>query len=361
VTGRGRVLVVDDQEPNRLLLRDMLEALGHDVEVAASGAEALETLPSGIDLVLVDARMPGMDGFELAARLRSVAAAAELPIVMVTALDSRGARLRAVEAGVNDFISKPVDMTELGLRVGSQLQLKQASDALRRHGEELERKVEERTAELRRALEAARAAEERTRAAHLDTIERLVLASEYKDRDTASHIRRVSTLSGLLAGWSGADGEEAELVRRAAPMHDVGKIGIPDTILLKPGSLTGEERAIMQGHTTIGARILEGTPSEILQAGAVIALTHHERWDGEGYPRGLRGEEISPWGRICAIADVFDALTADRPYRKAFTAAEARELMEAERGRHFDPALLDLFLENFTHVVMLRERLTSAQ
>jgi putative two-component system response regulator len=251
-------------------------------------------------------------------------------------------------------------MTELGLRVGSQLQLKQASDAVRRHGEDLERKVEERTAELREALEAARAAEERTRAAHLDTIERLVLASEYKDRDTASHIRRVSTLSGLLAGWSGADDDEAELVRRAAPMHDVGKIGIPDTILLKPGALSAEERTIMQGHTTIGARILEGTPSEILQAGSVIALTHHERWDGGGYPRGLRGEEISRWGRICAIADVFDALTADRPYRKAFTVSETREFMEAERGRHFDPALLDLFLANFADIVELRERLTLA-
>jgi len=360
VTGRGRVLVVDDQEPNRLLLRDMLEALGHEVEVAATGAEALEKLTSAIDLVLLDARMPGMDGFELAARVRSVAAAADLPVVMVTALDSRGARLQAVEAGVNDFISKPVDMTELGLRVGSQLQLKQASDALRRHGEELERKVEERTTELRRALEAAQTAQRLTREAYLDTIERLVLASEYKDRDTAHHIRRVSELSGLLADWNGADASEAELVRRAAPMHDVGKIGIPDTILLKPGALSEEERTIMQGHTTIGARILEGTPSEILQAGSVIALTHHERWDGEGYPRGLRGEEISRWGRICAIADVFDALTADRPYRKAFTVSETRELMEAEHGRHFDPALLDLFLENFAQVVEFRERWTSA-
>ncbi len=348
-----RILVVDDVEQNRMLLAGIVESLGYEVEAARDGLDALARLPLGIDLVLLDVMMPGLDGFQVAARLRADPRFVELPVIMVTALDSREDRVQAVRSGANDFIAKPVDRTELEVRIGSQLKLKEAREAIRRHQLELEETVAARTAALRRAVAEMAEAQRRTVAAHLDTIRRLVLAAELKDTATAHHVLRISHYTGVLARAAHLAPGEAAALSLAATMHDVGKIGIPDSILTKTGKLTTEERRIMETHPVIGGRILEGSPSELLQTGRTIALSHHERWDGGGYPFGLAGEEIPFAGRVCAVADVFDALTTDRPYRRALAPVEAIALMREESGCRFDPRLLDLFLGREDEVLAL--------
>ena len=342
----ARVLVADDQEDGRRAMSRGLKALGYDVEVAADGIEALAKLPLGADLVLLDAQMPGLDGFEVARRMRLDPEYVDLPIIMVTGLDSREDRLRAVEAGVSDFIAKPFDLTELRVRCASLLRLKDATDELKRHRVELVQTVAKRTADLRVALARMAEAQRSTYAAHLDTIRRLVIAAEYKDRDTAAHIERIGLYSELVAAALKLPPGEVEIICHASPMHDVGKIGIPDAVLLSPRKLATEEWEIMKRHTTIGATILHGSPSPLLQAGEAIALSHHERWDGSGYPSGATGEDIPLAGRICAVADVFDALTSNRHYRDALPNNMVWEMMQAERGRHFDPAVLDVFVES---------------
>lgn len=340
---RKRILVVDDVEQNRVVVGALVETLGYDVESARDGLEALAKLADGFDLVLLDVMMPGLSGFDVLRRMRRDPRWQDLPVIMVTALDSRADRVQAVSAGASDFIAKPVDRTELVVRISSQLRLKEAQDSLKRHRAELERTVEERTSELRRSLEETAEAQRRTWAAHLDTIRCLVLAAEFKDRHTAGHIQRISHYSTILARALGLPASEIEQLRHTAPMHDVGKIGIPDAILLKEGPLTPEERNVMQSHTLIGSQLLSGSTSELLRAGEVIALTHHEKWDGTGYPRGLSGLEIPLTGRICALVDVFDALTSHRPYRRALSNAQALEILREGRGSHFDPEHLACF------------------
>lgn len=357
---RDRILIVDDVEQSLLLMSSMVQELGYEVETALDGLDALaklELLASEIDLVLLDVEMPRLDGYEVARRLRENRRFSDLPVIMVTVLDSREDRLRAVQAGASDFISKPVDRTELMVRVSSQLKLKAAQDALKRYSSQLEEQVAQRTARLREALQETADAQRRTYDAHVDTIRRLVLAAELKDAHTAEHIVRLSLYSGVLARALRFAPGEAEVLRHAVTMHDVGKIGIPDTILTKPGSLTTEERQIMETHTAIGARILADSPSELLRAGQVIALSHHERWDGSGYPQRLAGERIPLHGRICAVLDVFDALTSERPYREALSADTAIALMMRDRGLHFDPTLLDLFAAHRDEVVSIHARL----
>jgi len=340
----ARVLAVDDHAETRQALERALTSLGYEVEVACDGIEALAKLPLGVDLVLLDMQMPGLDGFEVARRIRAEPVDGDVPIIMVTGFDSRGDRLRAVEAGVNDFISKPFELTELKVRSASLLRLKEATDAVKRQRAELEQTVAKRTADLRAALEGMASAQRSTYAAHLDTIRRLVIAAEYKDRDTAAHIERIGLYSELIARNLNLPPGEVEIIRHASPMHDVGKIGIPDEVLLSSRKLAAEQWETMKKHTTIGARILHGSPSPLLQAGEVIALSHHERWDGSGYPGGLREQDIPLAGRICAVADVFDALTSSRHYRDALPLQTVWEMLQAEKGRHFDPAVLDLFV-----------------
>jgi putative two-component system response regulator len=352
----ARVLAVDDQAESRTLLQRALTSLGYEVAVACDGVEALAKLPLSADLVLLDVRMPGLDGFEVARRIRADPVHGDLPIIMVTGLDSREDRLRAVEVGVNDFISKPFELTELQVRSASLLRLKEATDALKRHRADLEQTVAKRTAELRLALEGMAEAQRNTYAAHLDTIRRLVIAAEYKDRDTAAHIERIGLYSGLIAARLNLPPADVEIIRHASPMHDVGKIGIPDEVLLSPGKLDASQWKIMKSHTTIGARILHGSPSPLLQAGEVIALSHHERWDGSGYPNGLRGEDIPLAARICAVADVFDALTSNRHYRDALANDTVWEMLQAEKARHFDPATLDVFVASRDEVEAIQKQ-----
>lgn len=356
----SNVLVVDDDEAVRTALRRAMEAFGHRVSVASDGPEALAALQGSLDLLLVDAVMPAMDGFELVRKIRSIPGFDPLPVIMVTGHDSRDQRLTAVAAGINDFIAKPVDLLELHLRTEAQLKLKAARDEVERQRDGLEREVLRRTAALRLALDELEASNRRERRAHLATIRALVLAAEYKDDDTAAHIERMSAYVEIIAEGMGLPESRVRLLGLAAPLHDVGKIGIPDAVLLKAGPLTDAEWASMRRHPEIGARILEDAEGDILETGRVIALTHHEKWDGSGYPNGLKGQEIPLEGRICAVADVFDALSSDRVYRPALPADEVFRIVEEESGAHFDPDIAAVFLHARDRVLDVRERLDPA-
>ncbi|OHB35814.1 MAG: two-component system response regulator [Planctomycetes bacterium GWA2_40_7] len=351
-----RILVVDDDEQNRELLVAMLEALGYETEFAIDGFDALGKLSLDIDLVLLDVMMPGMDGFEVTRKIRSTPPYSDLPVVMVTALTSKEDRIRAVEVGANDFISKPIDKTELTVRTVSLLKMKEHQDTIKQYQKELEDKVEKRTADLRTVLSEKIEAHRRIYQAHLDTINRLVIAAEYKDEDTADHIKRMSNYCALLAKALKLTPQEIEVLYYASSMHDVGKIGIPDHILLKPGKHNPEEWEIMKQHTTIGGYILDNSPSELLQSGEIIALSHHEKWDGSGYPKGLSGENIPLLGRICAVTDVYDALTSKRPYKEAFSNEKSLEIMKEGSGKHFDPNLISIFFNNLDEVFAIQKK-----
>lgn len=340
-----RVLVVEDDADFRSLHSELLKSFGYHVDVASDGVEALALMSPKVDLVVLDAAMPNMDGFEVARLVRGDPLIADIPIVMVTGLAGRDERLRAFDLGINDFINKPVDPNELRLRARWLVSLKVAQDEIKAHGRKLEETVEVRTRELRQALAEVHAARRKTHQAHMDTIHRLTVAGEYKDRDTADHVERIGRYSQVVARWMRLPQEMVETIRHAAPMHDVGKLGVPDRILLKPGPLDDEEWVLMRAHTTIGAQILANSTSDVIQMGERIALGHHERWDGKGYPNGVAGEEIPLEARICTVVDVFDAMTVDRPYRKAVPNDDVVEMMVKDARAHFDPDVLDAFLD----------------
>lgn len=354
-----RILIVDDEPANVLLLQRLLELAGYrDVRSTTdpTRAEALyaEAQP---DLVLLDLHMPVLDGFAIMERLsRLVDPADYVPILILTADVAPESRHRALEGGAKDFVTKPLDHAEVLARVRNLLDTRRLHVQLRRHNELLEEAVCARTAELRQAVERLESAQQDLRLAQEETIHRLSLAAEFRDDDTSLHIERMSRYCAILAGRAGMGEQESQLLRIAAKMHDVGKIAIPDAILLKPGKLTTDEYAVMKTHAAIGHQILQGSRSELASTGATLAWTHHEKVDGTGYPRGLRGDEIPLEGRIAAIADVFDALTTDRVYRKAFPLPEALSIMRDGRGTHFDAELLDLFLDSLDPVLATREQ-----
>jgi putative two-component system response regulator len=341
-----RAMIVDDEAPARRALRRILEGEGFEVQEAGNGLEGLSLLQDSLDVILLDIRMPIMDGFEFLGRLRAHERFNGLPVVMMTGVDEKDDRLKAVENGANDTIGKPFEVAEVRARVGAQLRLKRATDHLRKHGEMLEAEVKGRTAALRAALRREREARKELHEAHLDTIQRLVLAAEFKDDKTVEHIARIGDYCTILARGFGMEGAELEQAGPACSLHDIGKIGMPDAILHKTGHLTTEERAIMEEHTLVGARILNGAAAPILRLGSRVALTHHERWDGTGYPMGLKGTEIPVLGRICAVADVFDALTTQRPYRKAVSNQEAYAHIRRARGLDLDPQIVEVFFEH---------------
>jgi len=331
------ILIVDDQPQNIDLLEAYLAPQNYEIVTAASGEEALRKLSGNlIDLILLDIMMPGMDGFEVIRRVRRDNTQRLLPIILVTALRETEDRVKGIEAGCDDFISKPVDKMELLARVRSLLKVKAYNDLLSNYQKELEAEVTKRTEELKHALE-------KIKAASLDTIYRLSMAAEFRDEDTGAHIKRVSLCCAVVARHIGLSESEIENVLYAAPMHDLGKIGIPDLILLKPAKLNPQEWEIMKQHTVIGARILNGSDAEFIRLGETIALSHHEKWDGSGYPGGLKGNQIPITGRITAIVDVFDALTSKRPYKQAFSVEKSLNLIREGRGSHFDPDIVDVF------------------
>jgi putative two-component system response regulator len=351
-----RVLVIDDDAGTRRITELLVEGLGHEVEGARDGIEGLAKLQLGVDLVLLDVVMPGLDGFDVCRRIRQDPAGRDVPVIMVTTLETKEHRLRAVEAGANDFIAKPIDETELRVRATSLLRMKEAQDEVKRYQQHLEEMIEERTASLKKALEQMADAQRLAYQAQLETVERLAILAEYKDKITATHVQRMSEYSAVIARGLKLPPAEVELILHASRMHDVGKIAVPEAILRKPSSLDPQEWTLMRQHSAIGSRILDNSTSQILQAGRVIALHHHERWDGAGYPNGLAGSDIPLWGRICAVADVFDAVTSERPYKPAFPNEEALQLLRDGRGKHFDPRVVDVFFECLEDILAVQAK-----
>jgi putative two-component system response regulator len=348
-----RILVVDDEAPMRALLVRLLGTRGYECLTAdgpQEGRRVLETEP--VALVLTDANMPGGSGFDFANDV--VESYPDTAVLMVTGLDDRDSAEEALERGAYGYVVKPFRANELLINVHNALHRRALELENRQHREQLEATVLQRTATLRDTIARLERSEAEARRLREETIRRLAWAAEFRNQETGEHIVRVSLYCALLAHLLGLGIERVELLRIASPMHDVGKIGIPDRILLKPGPLTPEERQVMEAHTEIGYRMLAGSGAELLDLASVLALTHHERIDGKGYPSGLAGDDIPIEGRITAVADVFDALTSDRVYRPAFEPDEARELMLEERDTQFDAQLLDLFFGAFDEVLTIR-------
>lgn len=328
----ARLLIVDDDPANVRMLTRTLERAGyHHIGGTTDPREAralyIRTRP---DLILLDLHMPHLDGFEVMEQLSQVAEATYLPIVVLTADLDPEARQRALAMGAKDFVNKPFDPVEVLLRINTLLETRFLYLRIQSQNHLLEAKVRERT----RALEDAQ----------IEIIERLAMAAEFRDDNTGQHTQRVGQTSALVAQQLGWGDSMVNLIRRAAPLHDIGKIGVPDQILLKPGRLTPEEFEIVKAHTVVGARILSGSRFPLLQMAEQIALAHHEHWDGEGYTSGLKQDAIPLPGRIVAIADVFDALMQQRPYKPAWPLGEAIAEIERQRGRQFDPQVADAFL-----------------
>jgi putative two-component system response regulator len=328
----ARALVVDDEERNRRLLVAMLEAEGYSATEAADGAQALALArQSPPDIVLLDIMMPGMDGYEVARALKADPLTKAIPVVMVTALDDRASRLQGLEAGAEEFVTKPVDRNELRIRVRNLLRLKEFSDFLADHNRILDAQVKKRTRQLVSSFR--------------ETIATMTRAASYKDEETGAHVARISFYTVELAQSLGLDRKFRDTIHYASPMHDVGKIAIPDAILGKPGRFEPHEWEIMKSHAALGVKLLHGSDSPYLAMGAEIG--HHERWDGGGYPLGLAGESIPLSARIMNICDQYDALRSQRPYKPAFSHERSLEIITVGDGRtmptHFDPAVLDAF------------------
>jgi putative two-component system response regulator len=339
------ILVVEDDRQAQSLIARTLERAGYRWDVATDGVTARRM--SGAqeyDVVLCELNLPDQSGLELVESL--CRRAPDTAAVVVTAIEDPALAERAIELGTYGYILKPFTATEVLVALRGALQRRRLRIENRAQRETLEQIVHARTTALERSAMRLKLSRE-------ETVRRLSRAVEYRDEETGGHTERMSAYAALLAGKLGLDDES---IRIASPMHDVGKVALPDHMLLRPGSLTPEEHVEMERHTVIGYQILSGSGSALLELGASIALTHHERWDGTGYPRGLAGPEIPMEGQVAAVADVFDALTSDRPYRKAFSIERAVEIMKAERGKHFDPRLVDMFFENMDQVLEIRDR-----
>lgn len=338
------IVIIDDSQMNVMMIRKMLSSLEDcSVEEFTAPLPALawctEHEP---DLILLDYLMPDMDGLEFIQAFRKLPERSEIPIVMVTTSDVREVRYQALEFGATDFLNKPVDKIELLARTRNMLALRRSQKVLQGRAAWLADEVRKATDDLVRSEREA--------------ILRLSKAAEYRDPETGSHLLRMACYSRLIAERLGLEVEAVELIHSAAPMHDVGKVGIADSILLKPGRLTPDEFTIMKRHAEIGYDILKDSPSRLLQCAARIALSHHEKFDGGGYPNGLAGTDIPLEGRIIAVADVFDALTSERIYKRAWSVEDARNLLVSNRGSHFDPACVDAFLGAWDQVMAIRDQ-----
>jgi len=330
----ARLLVIDDEQPNLDLMARILRRAGYDrVELTTDPRWAVDHVAElAPDLVLLDLHMPGMDGLEVLRRLQDRVPADDLlPRLVITADSTDATRRDALALGAHDFLTKPVDVTETTVRVANLLRTRMLHVRLRAQNDRLEEQVRSRTHELQDA--------------YGDVLRRLALMGEYRDDATAAHTARVGEQVESLALALGHPADRASLLGQAATLHDIGKVAIPDSIMMKAGPLTAAEFTVMTTHATIGARMLGGSRAPVLQLAERIALSHHERWDGGGYPAGLAGHDIPAEGRIVAVVDVYDALSTARPYKTGWSPERVRREMLTQRGRHFDPAILDVFLD----------------
>jgi len=360
---QAKVMVVDDEPTNIKVVQRLLQLAGYaNFVTTTDSTAALELIRKQLpDIVLLDLMMPGVSGLEILSEIRSDDTLSFLPVIILTAATDRETKLQSLELGATDFLGKPLDPSELVARIRNVLTVKSYEDRLLHHSQNLEEAVRQRTADLEKSRQ--------------ELIHCLARAAEFRDDDTGNHVLRVGKFVRLVAEKLGLPEDEAELLEQASQLHDVGKIGIPDALLLKPGKLTKEEFAAMQEHchygqhilnpasdhddtrmwkhTQLGAKILEVGSSPILELAVSIALSHHEWWDGTGYPLGLAGEEIPLEGRITAVADVFDALSSKRCYKEAYSLEESLQIMRQERGTHFDPTVLDAFLSRQDEVAAI--------
>ena len=338
------VLIVDDQLVSRMILDHLVRSIGDDVEAMAF-ADPVEALAwareNTFDLVLADYKMPRMDGIEFTQAIRELPGGIDAPLVMVTCMDDKPTRYRALEAGATDFLGKPIDHHECRARCRNLLTLRRQQVIIRDRARWLEREVRKVTLEIVQREK--------------ETLLRLAKAGEFRDLETGNHVIRMARYSRVLADALGMDAAFCDRLELAAPMHDIGKIGIPDDILLKPGKLSPAEWETMKQHTWIGFDILKGSPSPYLQTGATIALHHHERYDGTGYPRGVRGEEIPLEARIVAVADVFDALLSNRPYKTPWPLEDVSTYFRQQGGRQFDPDCVGALFRRLDAILGIHE------
>lgn len=342
------IVIVDDQPSARTMLRHIVEDIGpslvvHDFgepEIALSWCQKNKS-----DLVLLDYRMPKMDGLEFAREFRRPLQHRDVPIVLVTVVGDEPVRQAALDAGVIDFLVKPIRPRELRARCRNLLQLRQQTESVKQRALSLEQRL----------LASMNEVEERER----ETLHRLARAIEYRDAGTSAWLERMAHIAGMIAEQLGLSEDEARMVEMAAPLHDIGKIAIPDAILLKPGPLTEDEIAVMRQHPRIGHELLSDSQNRFIQAGAAIALRHHERFDGTGYPDGLAGDNIQLEARIVAVADVLDALLSPRPYKPAWDIETALDYILSQRGRHFDPRCVDALLDSRERLQEICRRFSS--
>jgi putative two-component system response regulator len=342
----ANILIVDDQSPNVTLLEKMLKHAGYKNVMGTTDSRQAVNLyvEHDVDLLLLDIRMPYMDGFDVMSKLQEIVSDDYLPILVLTAELAAETKAKALQNGAKDFLTKPFDQLEVLQRIHNILEVRLLHKHVIQQNHNLEAVVKKRTEELEES--------------RFEIIQRLGRAAEYKDNETGNHILRMSKYCQLLAVASGFTEHEADMILNASPMHDVGKIGIPDYVLLKPGKLDPEEWEIMKTHVTIGADLLSGSVSPLMVMARNIALHHHEKWDGSGYPSGLKGKNITIEARICALCDVFDALTSVRPYKKAWPVEDAMAYIKEQKGKHFDPDLVDLFETILADVIDFRDRHT---
>ncbi|MBL4760330.1 MAG: response regulator [Mariprofundaceae bacterium] len=339
-----KILIVDDNQTNILLLRRLIERMDgeHEAVCFTDSLQALDWCADKVpDLLLIDYMMPELDGIEFIQQFRMLPACKDIPVVMITADNNRDVRYKALEAGANDFLNKPIDKTEFLARTRSML-------SLRKNQIQLANRAQWLAGEVHKATESLRQQER-------EALVILSKAAEYRDPETGAHIMRMSHYSKLIARQLGLSEAEQELILEASPMHDVGKVGTPDHILLKPGKLDFDEFVIMKQHADYGYEILNQGSSHLLKVAAEIAISHHEKYNGKGYPHGLKGEEIPLRGRIVAVADVFDALTSERPYKKAWPVEKAIALLTEESGEHFDPQCVEAFLSSLDQILEIME------
>lgn len=342
-----KILIVDDTPENVQVLGRILSDENFELIIAVNGLDALKAVDKvKPDLILLDILMPKLDGFETCKKLKASELTKDIPIIFLTAKVEPEDVSRGFELGAVDYIAKPFNIPELIARVNTHLEIKNLRN-------NLERTVEQRTIELRSTFK-------QLKKSHFEIINRLGLAAEFRDNETGTHLTRMSQYCAIVGKAMELSDEQNYLLVSSSVMHDVGKIGIPDNILLKPGKLTDDEFDIIKKHTTLGCKLLSGIDSDLLKKAEKIALTHHEKYNGNGYPNGLVGDEIPIEGRIVAVCDVFDALTSIRPYKKAWDVERVVKLITSEKGQHFDPYVVDKFLSNLPEILEVKNKFNDA-